>query len=187
VIIAIDPSLRATGLAVVDKGTVTVSTIHTLPDSGLYQRINQICSTLWRLLAAGGPTPFVAIEGRSFGSTGKGRLDIDEFRGVLGFSLWNWAAVTMQIPPANVKKYACGKSNGIEKGDVRVQVDRRYREPLGVDPADDNQADALVMAMMVADQYGQPWVSVPKVNRSALDSLTWPDHKLEAGDGPVPF
>ena len=74
------------------------------------------------------------------------------------------------VPPASLKKYATGKGNA-GKDQVLLAASNRYPES-GIDGND--TADALVLAAMAADFYGFPLREVPKLNRSALASVTWP-------------
>lgn len=51
-----------------------------------------------------------------------------------------------------------------------------------IDPdADNNQADALVLAAMGADHYGTPLVELPKAHREALEKVAWPDLTVASG------
>jgi Holliday junction resolvasome RuvABC endonuclease subunit len=74
------------------------------------------------------------------------------------------------ITPASVKKFATGKGNA-GKPDMAVAAFKRAALEFG----DDNQVDAWWLRAMALEQYGQPVVEVPALNRSALAGVkVWP-------------
>lgn len=73
-------------------------------------------------------------------------------------------------PQASRQKYATGKGNA-GKAQVMAAAIRRYASaPI----ADDNQADAVVMASMVLHWLGEYVEPVPTRNTEALDAMEWP-------------
>lgn len=73
------------------------------------------------------------------------------------------------VPPATLKVYGTGRGNA-GKTMVVAAVVQRWR----VVPADDNQADATVLAAMGMDHLGCPPASVPQSHRRALEKVVWP-------------
>ena len=70
-----------------------------------------------------------------------------------------------EFTPTQVKKYATGRGNA-SKMEVMAAVIKRYPQ---FDVADDNEADAVVLAAMLARALGQPIEeSLPQVNASTL-------------------
>ena len=78
-----------------------------------------------------------------------------------------WASVTTQ----QLKKYATGKGNA-SKDATLLAVARRFPD---WDITGNDEADALTLAAMGSDHLGRPLTDMPKVNREALDKVTWPD------------
>ena len=73
------------------------------------------------------------------------------------------------VQPTAVKQYATGKGNA-SKTAVVAAVVRRY----DASPADDDQADALVLAAMGLHHLGCPPAPVPAAHERALKAVTWP-------------
>lgn len=74
------------------------------------------------------------------------------------------------VPPAVLKKYATGRGNAT-KADMRMALYQRT----GLDIRDDNQVDAWWLRCMGLDHLGHPPITVPKTQRAALDTVTWPE------------
>ncbi len=181
-ILGIDLSLTSTGLAIWRDRKLELDTIHT-PDLRGKQRWAAICGRIWGLVGEGakeGGGPLVVLEGPVLAANSgvDTVFDMAGLRGVLEYSLWSWATVSMVVPPSNLKKYATGNGRA-SKEEVVKHVDRWVQRYEHVPEPDDNdQADALVLTAMALDQYDSPLVDVPQLNRSALSAgknpLIWP-------------
>jgi Holliday junction resolvasome RuvABC endonuclease subunit len=91
---------------------------------------------------------------------------------LIAHRLW-LARIPYAVVPPNVRaKYATGKGNA-GKDEVLASVIKRYGHL--VDVADNNQADALILAAMGAHHLGAPLVDVPKLNATALEAAKWPE------------
>ncbi|MDQ2782217.1 MAG: hypothetical protein M3Y26_06735 [Actinomycetota bacterium] len=160
-VVGLDLSLTATGLARAN-GTFTLKTTKRGMD-----RLNWF---RYYLAAEAQGADLVAIEGYAFGRPNQA-CHLGELGGVVRLELWRADIPYVDIPPATVKKYATGKGNA-SKGMVLEAASKRS----GLDFAgDDNRADAWWLRALALDHYGEPVVSMPTVNRSALASVTWPE------------
>ena len=77
-----------------------------------------------------------------------------------------------EVTPGTLKQYATGKGQG-DKGAVIDAVARRW--PMFQTGGNNNIADAVVLAAMGADQYGQSLAVMPSINRAALKKIEWPE------------
>lgn len=116
----------------------------------------------------------VVVEGPSYGNQGAQRQSGHHERAGLWWlvthALWAADMPVAVASPASVKKYATGRGNA-SKDEVLLAVSRRFAWFDG----DNNAADALILAAAGADFLGAPMVSMPQLNRSALDGIEWPD------------
>lgn len=163
-ITGLDFSLTKTGLARVEPGCVPVSSTIKPPDKlGTGQRRLRYLYQGIREFTCG--SDYVVIEGPAF----------DRFNGQhkLGGGWWiclhvlwldNPGMVQVVIPPKSLKLYATGKG-GASKDEVGMATVRRYSD---CTVANNDEADALVLAAMAADQLGIPVSPVPKAHRDAL-------------------
>jgi len=168
----LDVSFTRTGVAVACD-TVTVRDVR---GSGptpitLTERALRLSTLTGRILEAlPDDVTHVAIEGPAFDQvTGKAHE-----RG----GLW-WTVVrallfrgidVVEIGPTVLKKYATERGNA-GKDEVLAAVVRRFPD---VDVANNDQADALVLAAMLARHLGQPFDLEPsQKRRDALDGVLW--------------
>lgn len=167
----LDLSLDSTGVATED-GVFTVKTkplpVERSQDHDLRaDRMSRIRSELATHLRG---HQLVVIEGPAYSkalpsSFDRAGLWWDLYRGLRrgGFDV----AVA---PPPNVKRYATGKGNA-GKTAVIAAVTRLCPE---LTVANDDEADAIVLRLMGADQAGVPLVRVPAAHRTALAGVSWP-------------
>ena len=146
-ILAIDPSLTATGTAVTNMlDAIVVETIK--PKIRGIERLAFIRGQLQYLLNAYAPD-VVVMEGYNYGAargnkrfnTPVGRLfDIGELGGTIKMEVWHRKLPLLIVPPASLKMFATG--NGIAKKEqVMAAVKKQWRIKIG----DDNQADAVAL------------------------------------------
>lgn len=114
----------------------------------------------------------IAIEGPSHGSTGTSAHERAGLFWMVFAELHKRGAHISVIPPNNLKKYACGTSYRIDKDMVLAAVIRRY---LDIPVTNNNIADSLVLAAMLARHHGQPieGEELPANHLSALDKIRW--------------
>jgi crossover junction endodeoxyribonuclease RuvC len=168
-ILGIDPSLTATGVAVLcteadihghDHGTWQVTTIRSKPNGADYRsslrRMEKIATDLvdWvhiRAMQDEGPD-LVIIEGPAFSKNN----GMAHERAGLWWRIYERAldyAVPVLIVKPNVRaKYATGRGNA-GKDEVMLSASRRYAD---ADITDNNNADAAVLAAMGARYLGEP-------------------------------
>jgi crossover junction endodeoxyribonuclease RuvC len=111
----------------------------------------------------------VVIEGPAFSRQGSGQHE----RGGL------WWFVTERLDdsgyplavaaPTALKKYATGKGN-VGKDEMVLAAARRFDWFEG----GNDEADALWLAAMGADYLNKPLLTMPALNRTALDKVQWP-------------
>ena len=110
-----------------------------------------------------------AIEGYSYGSKGRAVFNIGELGGVIRTALWDAGVPYVDVPPATLKKYACGKGNA-NKDLVRDAARDRMGLTAGVS---NDECDAVWLRALVLEALGCPVVEVPKTHRAALDALNF--------------
>jgi Holliday junction resolvasome RuvABC endonuclease subunit len=157
--LGLDLSLTGTGWAVVDtdRRTTRVGTISTVP---------------------GPPEPRLTYILDEIPTAGVALAAVEAFLpGVTGgksVKLWRAGIPFALVHVSRVKKYATG-AGGANKTQIQDALIRR----LGLDEcprfADDNQADAFVLALMAADRLGEPLVAMPASHREVMGKVEWPD------------
>lgn len=178
-VLGIDPSLTATGCALIDLDQAAVVDTWTRTSKGhagdtLAQRLERI-DAITIDVATTADLALVVIEGPSLGQQRQtGTFD--------RAGLW-WAIVTcldmrgipvIEVPPATRARYATGKGNA-GKDTVLLEVARRYPT---VPVANNNEADALVLAAMGLHALtGEPLAPLPQTHTAALDAVTWPTRR----------
>ena len=174
-VVGIDPSLTATGVAhayphdrraVTDTITTKGARADTLTDR--HTRLTWIAGTV--LDHTRGAT-LAVIEGPSYGSVGAGTWDRGGLWWLIVDALLSNDIPLAVAPPSSRSRYATGKGNA-SKDEVLLAVARRYPD---VELDNNNEADALVLAAAGAHRLGHPIVDVPKGHAGALDGFTWPD------------
>lgn len=164
-VVGIDPSLTATGVAHWSGELATYT-----PRKGLtgVTRIRDIRAQLYTCTQS---ADLVVIEGPAYSrQLGAGHHE--------AAGLW-WALVDLVhtrgiphavVPPTTLKRYATGKGNAT-KPDMRVA----WLQRTGEDVRDDNRVDAAFLRSMGLDHLGRAEFGVPKAWRTALDKVDWPE------------
>ena len=163
-VLGLDLSLTCTGVA--GRGwTDTIKPHAKMRGEDRLLFIRQQIVTTWVPGAA-----LVAVEGPSYGSTGRGQHERAGLWWMVACALRTHGVPVAVVPPSSLKKYATGRGVG-DKDDVMREVTRRFPWFAGKN----DEADALVLAAMAADHLGQPMADMPKTHRVALDAVQWPD------------
>lgn len=180
-IVGLDLSFTNTGWAIIRPGEGIRHGLVSTPaiDPANYypltlDRIRRISSRSLARIRDGrepGDPMVVAFEAPSYGSKG----GQEHARGGLWWLLYHLiskeADLVITIPPKSAKSYM-GNGN-YDKPAMVAAVQRAFPERL---ITDDNEADALTLAAMVARQCGMAQEqSVQRVRPSALDGVRWPD------------
>lgn len=173
-VVGVDPSLTGTGLAIVAaSGAPRLLTITPGRRRG-HDRIAYLRDQVAQRITAGN---LVVVEGPAYGAQkGAGHHEMAGLWWHLTHDLWRRGIGWAVVPPATLKRYAAGKGNAA-KDQVLSAVIRRYGHL--VDVEDNNQADALALAAMGADQLGHAIVGAPAAHRAALAAVTWPPTLIE--------
>lgn len=173
VVLAVDPSLTATGWAH-DNTTdwpphqpVTTGLINTRPPTNEHRLLT--IATQIRQLATRTQAEIVAIEGLAYGAKGRGLTDLAGLHWTIRNVLYGNKTPTIIVPSNVIKKYATGKGNA-GKEEVLAAAIRR----LNYTGHDNNIADALWLHATIKHALGQPVVNVPKTHLDALDTITLP-------------
>jgi crossover junction endodeoxyribonuclease RuvC len=168
-ITGLDFSLTKSGLARVEPGCVPVSaTVEPAKKLGTdHRRLRYDYDQIRRFAHE---SDVIVIEGPAF----------DRFNGqhklgggwwIVAHVLWldNPDALFVVIPPKSLKLYATGKGTA-SKDEVGMAMVRAYPEST---VSNNDEADALALAVMAADQLGWPLKPVTKEQRKALNF--WPE------------
>lgn len=177
-IVGLDLSLTATGVAVLDPiGVRETCEQHTLTSKGrkdadLEDRCQRLALIDERIHELAIPADLVVVEGPSFGQARQGgQHDRAGLWWQVVARCLNDGVMVVEVPPSLVKKYATGKGNA-GKDEVLAAVVRRYSD---CPTANNNEADALVLAAMGARHLGHPIEeSLPAVHLAAMDKVQWP-------------
>jgi crossover junction endodeoxyribonuclease RuvC len=191
-IVGVDASLTATGICVIDQdGVVTVQRVKSKPTpkgdkAAMLTRLERIVAEVRAVVRVPVDEPrdiriAAAIEGPSYGSTGAAVHDIAGVWWLTYRMLVDLADAAVVIPPATLKQYVTGKGNAA-KDLVLMSIVRQHED---VAPADNNEADALGLAAMVARQLGRPIESREYAHMATtLGKVAWPSLlKSRAGSG----
>ena len=162
-VVAFDPSIAATGVALADGTVETIKYPKGVKDD---RRLNVI---LERTLEVAVGADYAVLEllpqhMKAAGITGMAQ-------GAVRIGL-NIAEVPYaSLSPGTVKKFATGKGNA-DKPDMRMALYQRA----GLDLKDDNQVDAWWLRALALHWLGHPVVQLPKSHLAWVDQadLGWP-------------
>ncbi len=183
--VGLDLSLTGTGIAVGVAGQApTVTTIKSAgaKDATLADRVARLRSIereisctlnphLWEGITTPLPALFV-IEAPAFASKTGHAHDRSGLWWLLVERLHAWPGIwhVVEVTPSARAKSATGRGNA-GKDEVLAAVVRRYPD---VPVANNNEADALVLAAMGSRHLGHPIDNPPKTNLAAMDAVHWP-------------
>lgn len=171
-IVGLDLSLTATGMAFInDAGVHTCRfTSKGKADASLFARTERLTKLARDIVDATAGAELVVVEQPAFSKIQGQAHDRS--------GLW-WLVVSQlyttrvaEVPPTTLKRYATGKGNA-SKDEVLAAVVRRYIDL--AQPADNNEADALVCAAMGARWLGEEIeLNLPKGQAEAVEKVRWP-------------
>lgn len=192
-LVGIDVSLTATGIARIRPDgsrtpPITLETIASSPSGSGYpaqlERLRNVAGRVVRAArrnAADDEGIVYALEAPIFGTVtnaqGKpiGSAGMAHTRAGLWWLIYHLIEKTgpvITVPPTTLKSYVTGKGNAPK--DLVISTVARNFPHLAI--LDNNQADALGLASMLARQLGSPVEPSPqRVNPAALNGITWPD------------
>jgi crossover junction endodeoxyribonuclease RuvC len=186
-VVGLDLSLTSTGVAAVgetgyafvvrvrSKAPTTVRHPRTgkPTQASLLQRHERLNSLAHRIVEAAAPAPLlVVVEQPAFSQTAGQQHDRSGLWWLVVRRFLSAEVPVVEVTPGQLKRYATG-SGSAGKDEVLAAVVRRYG---GVEVANNDEADALVLASMGARYLGFPIDEpLPKANASALDGVHWPE------------
>lgn len=174
-VVGLDLSLTATGVATLYGERHVTDTIRSKGKAadGLLARSQRLHALHIEILEKVMGADVAVIEQPAYGQTGGSHHDrsglwwlvvsdlADRDKGVRRFA---------EVTPQAVKMYATGKGNA-SKSEVLAAVIKRYPS---ADVANDNEADAFVLAAIGARLAAQPIEeSLPTANLRAMDKVRW--------------
>ena len=167
-VLGIDPSLTGTGLALLSEGGPVLATLRPgkLRD---HERMQWVLHELSDFIKPVVPD-LVVIEGPSFGSTTGRPHERAGLWWMITRRLWLNSIPYAVMPPKTRALYATGNGNA----DKNLVIECMCARFPSVDIRDDNQADALAMAVAGADHLGVMVPEGPGRYRQALRKVVWP-------------
>lgn len=169
-IIGLDLSLTGTGWACADGMGTIGSTGKKGDDLRKHAaRIDDLSARVLRQVVAV-RAQLVVVEGPAFGAKGNAGHILAGFWWRIICDLLTEGLLLAEVSPGTLKRYITGSGNS-DKADVRGALARRLPS---YHPADDDQADALVLYAMGRDYYGNPIAVMPAAQREALAKVAWP-------------
>lgn len=180
--IGIDPSLRATGVCVLDisdcdpVAVANLSLFETTGRAGASladqrRRITQIAGDVARVATCAATRDvLVALEGPAFSrGSQSGHHQLAGLWWLIVDELLGHQVDLVVVPPSSRARYATGRGNA-SKESVVDAVARRY--PTAMTRGDNNLVDALVLACMAARHFGSPVErSLPQSHVAAMSGL----------------
>ena len=162
-IVALDPSLTATGVA--DSARPAPWTI-SYPRLQGEARLHAIHK---HVIAVTQGADLVVIEGYAY-AEGARAHSMGELGGLIRVGLWARNIPKVEIPPANMKKVATG-NGGAKKEAVLAEAIRR----LGYKGSNNNETDALWLLQCGLIHYGLAGApELPKKHLEGLEKVQWP-------------
>jgi Holliday junction resolvasome RuvABC endonuclease subunit len=177
-IIGIDLSLSATGIAIPSADGWGLSTISPPPKLAGMERLDHISREISRRTME---ASLVVCEEIAFSRNMAGHSEVVMLHGLLRHGWWFDKIPLVLVSATSLKKFVCGhggsSKNPVKKEHVMMSVLDRW----GLRPADSNQADAIVLAQIGRCLLGemQPEIkaqvevlsSVGKTNAPTLSSI----------------
>lgn len=171
IFVGLDLSLTSTGVAVIHGDRVTVARVKSTPvPNGTSEDQASRMSVIARTILDGIPVTehtHVGVEGPSFGSKGTAAHILGGLWWIVRDVLRCAGLPVTVVPPTVVKKYATGAGNA-GKDEVLAAVVRRYPH---VDVRGNDEADALVIAAILARLTGFPIDDMPQSHLAALNGV----------------
>lgn len=176
VVVGLDLSLTATGLAVAGQGEIHfVYRIRTAGKKGddllaRQRRLKDIMSAVLDEVVAQQPE-LVVVEAPSYGSQHGAQHDRSGLWWLVVETIIDLGIPLATVSPNGRAKYGTGKGNAA-KAAVKAAVIGRY---LNVEIHDDNEADAVLLAAMGSRHLGHPIEDfLDDAHLAAMDGAYWP-------------
>lgn len=155
-VVGIDFSLTGTGVCAITDGEAECITIGTKPYAEWWRHPERVSAIAQGMHLFVTEKPAWVIESPSFMSKGRGHdmvlsgwwLLVDEM-----IRNYGWEP-PLRVAPAQLKKFATGKGQKVDKADVAAQLARRFPD---VNARGNNEWDAVGLAAIGAAAYGEPF------------------------------
>lgn len=169
-VVGLDLSMSASGVALPDGTTRTIKTVASHGDRRLQLIADEISSVLGGAVnGIGDGCDLVVMEEAPPGLKGDAIKAIHMVHGAVRLRLIDSRTPYALVNPTTLKLYATGNT-GADKVAMGVAAYKRAaREFL-----DDNQCDAAWLRWAGLDRLGHPEFDLPKVQRTRLDKISWP-------------
>ena len=172
-IIGIDPSLTATGIAILENGEWTMLDVLKNNLRG-HERMDYIISNLAELFVGLQAGDIVVMEGPSFNSQGQRSHELAGIWWLIRHEMWYYPDITVVIvPPTTRAKYASGRGNA-GKAEVYEAIQEQFPD---ITIKDHNVGDAIILASIGARRIGSPvddkLEDSPEMD--AYKKVEWPD------------
>lgn len=188
-VVGLDLSNKATAIAAThDPNGEPFLSVYTVPGTdrlNLHEQIHVISHHIRRACGnASGSRPagrrpdLVVIEG-TFSRPGGSDYPLHALHADVRQWLWRQEIPYAVVAPGVVKMWATGSgsvrgASKVTKRMVVEQVIATYGKFLSINPADDNQTDAVALLTLAKAAYGQPLAEVSSNHRRAIKSQPWP-------------
>lgn len=167
-VVGLDPSLRATGLALPDGELLTITTPSC---STLDDRIERIRHIFGKVGVRARIGALVVIEGPAFGMNNKATHELAGLWWSLVVRLAEQGNQIAVLSPGQLKKFATGRGNA-KKPDLRMALYQRA----GLDVRSDDEVDAFWLRQAGLVRQGHPdALALPKTHTAVLDGIAWPE------------
>jgi crossover junction endodeoxyribonuclease RuvC len=179
-IAGIDTSLTGTGVALIGPYNPTEMETRTFRSKGTQadtieqrlRRLEGLVADVVKWLNISTFPGLVVIERPSFGATSGSHHDRSGLWWLMVDAMHAEGAHVVEASPTTVKKFATGKGNA-GKTEVMAKMIREFPD---IEIRNDNEADALTLALMGALAAGRQVGSSTAYRKEAVDKITgWPE------------
>lgn len=166
-ILGVDQSLTKPGYALFEDGQLTVCEVLNTAKLGVsgYERVQAIVD---RALSLAHGCDAVVVEGPSMMSKGRALTGLFGLYGTLTQDLWRAGHSPWIVAPSARAKYATGSGTSDKKKVLAAILSRFDFDPRIID---DNTADAVALASLVARKLGHPVDDDYMVSANAREAL----------------
>lgn len=168
--VGLDLSLTGTGVVVLDQNCEVVF-VKTLKNKLRGEERLSYLQSVIRAVIAKYPLATYCVEGYAMGMRSGQSFSIGELGGVIKLLLWTRGKVFNLVTPTALKKFVTGKGKA-EKDMVILNVYKKW----GWEAADNNQADAYVLAQ-IAKEIDSPSDNLAKYQEEVIEVILNPPVK----------
>ena len=183
-VIAIDLSLRGTGIAVWRSGTKQPPQVFTIDGGPLgeqdpygweaAERHARILARIWPYCT--GEVLAVLEDRVGVAGTGSTNLDLAGLHAVLHYGLTRRRVPIAKVHLMRLKSFATG-SGKADKAAMLLAAERRLA-PTGIEVTNDNEADAAWLLAIALQHLGRPLCDLPAKQADVAERVAWPPFKL---------